>query len=241
MLKSKLVVLLATAGVFASCAAAELSVEENIKKVLQPRISEGVKIDSVIATPYSGLYEVRAGGDILYTDKKGEYIILGQVFNAKTSNNLTKERLEEINKIKFSDLPTQHALKMVKGDGKRVIALFEDPNCGYCKQFRRTTLKDLDNVTVYTYMLNILSEESAVKSRNVWCAPDRNKAWDEWMLNGKNPATVDAKCANPNDEVAALARKIRVNATPAIFFADGSRISGAVDTKAMEAKFKTIK
>ena len=92
MLKSKLVVMLALAGVFASCTAAEPSVEENIKKVLQPRISEGVKIDSVTATPYSGLYEVRAGGDILYTDKKGEYIILGQVFNAKTSANLTKER-----------------------------------------------------------------------------------------------------------------------------------------------------
>lgn len=241
MLKSKLVVMLALAGMGAACTAAEPSVEENIKKVLQPRISEGVKIDSVTATPYSGLYEVRAGGDILYTDKKGEYIILGQIFNAKTSANLTKERLDEVNKIKFSDLPTQHALKMVKGNGKRVIAIFEDPNCGYCKQFRRTTLNDIDNVTVYTYMLNILSEESAVKSRNVWCAPDRNKAWDEWMLNGKTPAMTDAKCQNPNDEVLALSRKIRVNATPAIFFADGSRIAGAVDAKAMEAKFKTIK
>ena len=130
---------------------------------------------------------------------------------------------------------------MVKGDGKRVIAIFEDPNCGYCKQFRKTTLKDVDNITVYTYMLNILSEESAVKSRNVWCAPDRNKAWDEWMLNNKVPAATDPKCVNPNDEVLELSRKIRVNATPAIFFADGSRISGAIDTKSMEAKLKTIK
>jgi thiol:disulfide interchange protein DsbC len=241
MLKSKLVVLLALAGMVASCTAAEPTVEENLKKILAPRISEGVKIDSITATPYSGLYEVRAGGDILYTDKKGEYIILGQIYNAKTAQNLTKDRLEEINRIKFSDLPTEHALKTVKGDGKRVIAIFEDPNCGYCKQFRRTTLKELDNVTVYTYMLNILSEESAVKSRNVWCAPDRNKAWDEWMLNGKAPAMTDAKCNNPNDEVLALSRKIKVNATPAIFFADGSRIAGAVDIKAMEAKLKTIK
>ncbi len=241
MLKSKLLVLLALAGGVGACTAAEPTVEENIKKVLAPRISEGVKIDSVTATPYSGLYEVRAGGDILYTDKKGEYIILGQVFNAKTSQNLTKDRLEEINKIKFSDLPTEHALKMVKGDGKRVIALFEDPNCGYCKQFRRTTLKDLDNITVYTYMLNILAEDSVVKSRNVWCAPDRNKAWDDWMLNGKTPPMSDAKCKNPNDEISALARKIRVSATPAIFFADGSRISGAIDAKGMEAKFKTLK
>ena len=241
MLKSKLVVMLALAGMGIACTAAEPPVEENIRKVLQPRISVGVKIDSVTATPYSGLYEVRAGGDIIYTDKKGEYIIMGQVFHAASARNLTKERLDEINRIKFSDLPTEHALKTVKGNGKRVIAIFEDPNCGYCKQFRRTTLNELDNVTVYTYMLNILSEESAVKSRNVWCAPDRNKAWDDWMLSGKVPAMTDAKCSNPNDEVLALSRKLRVNATPAIFFADGSRIAGAVDTKSMEAKFKTIK
>lgn len=240
MLKSRLLVL-ALAGVVGACTAAEPSVEANIKKVLEPRLGEGVKIDSVKETPYSGLYEVRASGDIIYTDKKGEYIILGQVFHAASSKNLTKERLEEINKIKFSDLPTQHALKMVKGNGKRVIAIFEDPNCGYCKQFRKTTLNDLDNVTVYTYMLNILAEDSAVKSRNVWCAPDRNKAWDDWMLSGKVPPSSDAKCVNPNDEVSALARKIRVNATPAIFFADGTRISGAIDIKSMEAKLKTIK
>ena len=240
MLKSKLLVL-ALAGVVGACTAAEPTVEANIKKLLEPRIGEGVKIDSVRETPYAGLYEVRAGGDIIYTDKKAEYIIMGQVFHAASAKNLTKERLDEINKIKFSDLPTEHALKMVKGDGKRVIAIFEDPNCGYCKQFRKTTLKELDNVTVYTYMLNILSEDSSVKSRNVWCAPDRNKAWDDWMINGKTPAMTDAKCKNPNDEVLALSRKIRVNATPAIFFADGSRIAGAVDTKNMEAKFKTIK
>jgi thiol:disulfide interchange protein DsbC len=240
MLKSKLLVL-ALAGMVGACTAAEPSVEATIKKVLEPRIGEGVKIDSVKETPYAGLYEVRAGGDIIYTDKKGEYIIMGQVFHAASARNLTKERLDEINRIKFSDLPTEHALKTVKGNGKRVIAIFEDPNCGYCKQFRRTTLNELDNVTVYTYMLNILSEESAVKSRNVWCAPDRNKAWDDWMLSGKVPAMTDAKCSNPNDEVLALSRKLRVNATPAIFFADGSRIAGAVDTKSMEAKFKTIK
>ncbi len=240
MLKSKWVVL-ALGAVAVSCTAAEPTVEEQLKKVLAPRISDGVKIDSIKETPYAGLYEVRAGGDILYTDKKGEYIIMGQVFHAASARNLTKERLDEINKIKFSDLPIQHALKTVKGNGKRVFAIFEDPNCGYCKQFRKTTLNELDNYTVYTYMLNILAEDSVVKSKNVWCAPDRNKAWDEWMLSGKVPAATDPKCENPNDEVLALSRKMRINSTPAIFFADGSRVAGAVDTKAMEAKFKSIK
>lgn len=240
MLKQKLLVL-ALAGVTASCTAAEPSVEDTIKKVLAPRIGGGVKIESVTATPYSGLYEVRAGGDIIYTDKKGEYIFVGQVFNARSSENLTKARLDDINKIKFSDLPTQHALKMVKGNGKRVIAIFEDPNCGYCKQFRKTTLAEIDNVTVYTYMLNILSEDSTVKSRNIWCSADRNKAWDEWMLNNKLPATAAAGCKTPLDEISALGRKYRINGTPAIFFTDGTRIAGAIDTAGLEAKFKTVK
>ncbi|QYF94629.1 DsbC family protein [Massilia sp. PAMC28688] len=240
MLKRKLM-LLALTGAVASCNAAAPSVEDNIKKLLAPRIGGGVKIESVKATPYAGLYEVRAGGDIIYTDKKGEFIFVGQVYNARTSENLTKARLDEINKINFADLPTQHALKMVKGNGKRVIAIFEDPNCGYCKQFRKTTLKEIDNVTVYTYMLNILSEDSTVKSRNIWCSPDRNKAWDEWMLNNKLPAAAPADCKTPLDQISELGRKYRINGTPAIFFTDGTRIAGAIDTAGLEAKFKTVK
>ncbi len=240
MVKTKLALLVMT-GLIASCVAAETPVEANIKKMLEPRLGEGAKIESVKEMGIAGLYEVRAGGDILYTDKKGEYIIVGQIYNAKTTQNLTKERLDEINKIKFSDLPTEHALKLVKGDGKRVIAIFEDPNCGYCKRFRQTTLKEIDNVTVYTFMYNILSEDSAVKSRNIWCSPDRNKAWDDWMINGKAAGPAPANCVNPNDKVSALGQKLRINATPAIFFADGTRVAGAIDTQALEAKFKAVK
>lgn len=240
MVKTK-VALLVMLGLVAACSKAQPSVEANIKKMLEPRLGDGAKIESVTATPYAGLYEVRAGGDIIYTDKKGEYIIVGQIYNAKTSQNITKERVDEINKIKFSDLPMEHALKLVKGDGKRVIAIFEDPNCGYCKRFRQTTLQEIDNVTVYTFMYNILSEDSAVKSKNIWCSPDRNKAWDDWMVAGKPAPVAAAACVNPNDKVSALGQKLRINATPAIFFADGSRVAGAIDTKALEAKFKAIK
>jgi len=238
--KSKFVLLLLSV-LMASCVNAETPVEANIKKVLEPRLGQGVKIESVKETPYAGLYEVRAAGDILYTDKKGEYLIIGHVYNAKTSQNLTKERIDEINKIKFSDLPLESALKLVKGDGKRVMAIFEDPNCGYCKRFRQTTLQELNNVTVYTFMYNILSDDSAVKSKNIWCASDRNKAWDEWMIAGKAAPTAPANCANPNEKVSELGRKLRIQGTPAIFFADGSRIPGAVDLKTLEAKFATIK
>jgi thiol:disulfide interchange protein DsbC len=242
MAKSKLALTLA-AVLAAGCVEAQspAQVEANIKKAIEPRIGPGVKIDSVKETPYAGLYEVRAAGDILYTDKKGEYLIIGHVYNAKTAQDLTKDRLDEINKIKFSDLPFDSALKLVKGDGKRVIAVFEDPNCGYCKRFRQTTLKEIDNITVYTFMYNILSEDSFTKSKNIWCAPDRNKAWDDWMVSGKPAPVAPAACNSPNDKVLELGQKLRIQGTPAIFFTDGSRIPGAIDTKGLEAKLASIK
>ncbi len=239
MFRTKLAVLLSTA-LMASCVGAETPVETTIKKALEPRLG-GAKIESVKQTPYAGLYEVRVAGDILYTDKKGEYLIIGQVYDTKTSQNLTRARVDEINKIKFSDLPFEMALKQVKGNGKRTIAVFEDPNCGYCKRLRQTTLKELDNVTIYTFMYNILSEDSFAKSRNIWCAPDRQKAWDDWMINNKVPPAAPANCKAPNDEVAALGQKLRIQGTPAIFFTDGSRIPGAVDLKTLEAKLATLK
>lgn len=238
MIKMKLAVLLATA-LLASCVDAQNTVEASIKKALEPHLG-GAKIESVKETPYGGLYEVRVAGDILYTDKKGEFLVIGQVYDVKSSRNLTRERLDDINKIKFSDLPLEMALKQVKGNGKRVIAVFEDPNCGYCKRLRQTTLKDIDNVTIYTFMYNILSQDSFAKSKNIWCAPDRNKAWDDWMIGGKVPPAAPAACESPNDKVLALGQKLRITGTPAIFFADGTRIPGAVDLKALEAKFDAL-
>jgi len=237
--KSKLAILLAT-GLITSCVGAENTVEANIKKSIEPRLN-GAKIESVKETPYGGLYELKVNGDILYTDKKGEFLVIGQVYDAKSSRNLTRERLDEINKIKWSDLPLESALKQVKGDGKRVIAVFEDPNCGYCKRLRQTTLQNLNNVTIYTFLYNILSEDSFAKSKNVWCSPDRVKAWDDWMIAGKPAAPAPANCETPNDKVLALGQKLHVQGTPAIFFADGTRIPGAVDQKTLEAKLASIK
>lgn len=239
MVKIKFAVLLAT-GLIASFAGAETTVEANIKKVLEPRLG-GPKIESVKETPYSGLYEVRAGGDIVYTDKKASYLFIGHVYDTKSTQNLTQLRIDEINKIKFSDLPFELALKQVKGNGKRTIAVFEDPNCGYCKRLRQTTFKELDNVTIYTFMYNILSEDSSIKSKNAWCAPDRVKAWDDWMINGKVPPNAPADCQSPNQKIAELGQKLRIQGTPAIFFTDGSRVPGVIDLKALEAKLSSIK
>ncbi|MCE3606966.1 DsbC family protein [Massilia sp. P8910] len=239
MLNKKFALLVLT-GLFAGTAGAKPTVEETIRKRVEPKLGKDVKIESIKKTPYGGLYEIRAHGDIVYTDKRGKYLFFGNVINAQTQRNLTKERVEQINMIKFSDLPFEHALKQVKGDGKRMIAIFEDPNCGYCKRFRQTTLKEVDNVTVYTFMYNILSEDSSVKSKNIWCAPDRNKAWDDWMIDNKAAPVAAAACTSPNEKVFELGRKLHIEGTPAIFFADGSRIPGAIDTKGLEAKFASL-
>ncbi|MDQ1924361.1 DsbC family protein [Massilia pseudoviolaceinigra] len=239
MLNKKFALLVMT-GLFAGAASAKPTVEETIRKRVEPKLGKDVKIESIKKTPYSGLYEIRAHGDILYTDKQGKYLFFGQVINTKTQRNLTKERVEQINMIKFNELPFEHALKLVKGDGKRMMAIFEDPNCGYCKRFRQTTLKEIDNVTVYTFMYNILSEDSSAKSKNIWCSPDRNKAWDDWMLDNKAAPAAAANCVNPNEKVFELGRKLRIEGTPAIFFVDGSRIPGAIDTKGLEAKFTSL-
>lgn len=228
------------ATLFMSAAVAQAGTESAIKKVLEPRLGDGVRIDSVTKTPYSGLYEVRIGADIFYTDAKGDYLFLGRIVDTKTFQDHTKARLDEVNRINFAELPLESALKMVRGNGKRVIAVFEDPNCGYCKRFRKT-LNEMDNVTVYTFLYNILSEDSVVKSRNVWCATDRNKAWDDWMLNGKVPAAAPANCTAPHESVFALGQRLRVTGTPTIFFTDGSRIPGAVDGKTLESKLASIK
>ena len=224
-----------------SCADADNGVEATIRKNVEPKLGTDVKIESIRATPYSGLYEIRVGNEIRYTDKTGTYLFAGHIFNLKTREDVTQARIDEVSRIKFSELPLELALKTVKGNGKRVVAIFEDPNCGYCKKFRRETLSQVNNITVYTFMYNILSPDSTVKSRNIWCAADRNRAWDDWMLNNQQAPAAPAGCTAPNDRVLALGSKLGLEGTPAIFFADGSRVPGAIDVDTMEAKFAAIK
>ena len=217
-------------------------VEDKIKKLLQQRLGEGTQVESVAKTPYNGLYEVRVGNEIIYTDAEAKYVFIGRILDTETSRDLTQTRLDEINRIRFTDLPLDLAVKSVKGTGKRVIAVFEDPNCGYCKRFRKT-LADTKDVTVYTFLYPILSDDSRTKVKNVMCSSDKAKAWDDWMVNGKTPAAAPESC-NPNasvDKVVELGKKLKVTGTPTIFFTDGSRIPGAIDAKALESRLASIK
>jgi thiol:disulfide interchange protein DsbC len=219
--------------------AAETAEETALRKLVQPRIGGDATIDSVTKTPYSGLFEIRIGSDIFYSDAQAKYLFVGRVIDTATMKDLTQERVQDLSRIKFSDLPLDAAVKKVKGNGKRVIAVFEDPNCGYCKRFHQT-LEKVDNVTVYTFLYSVLGPDSVTKSRNIWCAADRSKTWNDWMLRGKVPPAAQSKCDTPHEKVMQLGRQLGVTGTPTIFFVDGTRIPGAIDAKGLEDKFATL-
>ena len=215
--------------------------ESRIRKALQNRFGNDATIESVTKTPYSGLYEVKVGGEIVYSDADGRYVFIGRVIDTESSKDLTQARMDDLNRVKFADLPLDLAVKSVKGGGKRVIAVFEDPNCGYCKRFRKT-LAEVKDITVYTFIYPVLGEDSTKKSRNLWCATDRSKAWDDWMVDGKTPPQAPESCSSAAvDKVVELGRKFRVTGTPTIIFTDGSRIPGAVDAKTLESKLASVK
>ena len=208
-------------------------------KMIETRLGQGAKVDAVSKTPYSGLYEIKVNGDIAYVDEKADYLFMGNVIDLKTHQDMTKAKQDEMNRVVFADLPFNLAIKQVKGDGKRVIAIFEDPNCGYCKRFRKN-LQSVNNLTVYTFMFNILAESSSVISRNVWCSPNKVKAWDDWMLGGTQAATAPANCTSPNNQVLELGKKLKITGTPTIFFVDGSRVPGAIENTDLETKLAEV-
>ncbi len=205
---------------------------EQVRKAFDQRFP-GLGVTEVSTTPFPDLFEIRIGTDFLYVDAEVNYVLQGALIDAKTRSDLTAERLANLSKVDFSTLPLDDAIKQVKGDGSRRIAVFEDPNCAYCKMLHES-LKEIDNVTVYTFLFPILSSDSHVRSRNIWCAPDQATAWREWMLEGKDPKT--AECETPIEANLALGRSLMVTGTPAIFFTDGSRVNGALPAEALEKK-----
>ena len=224
-------VLPALALVLATLAQAD---EADIKKAMEAKL--GAKVVSVTKSGYLGLYEVYAEGNLFYTDEKMTAIILGaQLIDGKTMKIVTEERMKKLTAIKFSELPLDRAIKHVRGDGKRVFATFEDPNCGYCKRLAKELLK-LDNVTVYTFLYPILSEDSLRKSRQIWCSSDRAKAWNDWMVDGKAPSAkedCDTSAVTKNQE---FGRKLNITGTPTMFFADGERVPGAMPLDQIEQR-----
>ena len=234
MLKKMLPLALAT--LFIATASAD---EAEIKKAMEAKL--GAKIESVTKSGYLGLYEIYADGNIIYTDEKMTAFLAGaQLIDGKTMKNVTEERMHKLTAITFSELPFERAIKQVRGDGKRVLATFEDPNCGYCKRLAKD-LQKLDNVTIYTFLLPILSEDSLKKSKQIWCSADRAKSWNEWMVDGKAPNgkdDCDTSAITKNQE---FGRRLNINGTPTVFFADGQRVPGAIPVAKIEQKLSQIK
>ena len=212
--------------------------QESIKQELAKKYPE-VKVERITKTAYGNLYEIFSGGEIFYTDDKATFLLLGNLIDTSTKTNISEARLQKLTAINFNDLPFDQAIKLVRGNGSRRMAIFEDPNCGYCKKFEQD-VNTLDNITVYIFAYPILAQDSIDKSKAVWCSTDRLKAWQDLMLREK-PPTAKGTCDNPIDKVVALGRKMNVTGTPTTFFEDGERISGALPKDRIEAKLVAAK
>lgn len=208
--------------------------EADIKKNIETRFP-GAKVDSVSKSPISGLFEVVVdGGQIIYSDGKGDYVITGDMLETASRRNLTKEKVDKLSEVKFDTLPLQQAIKTVKGEGKRKMAVFSDPDCPYCKKLEQELAK-VDNVTIYTFAYPLpMHTDAPRKSRLVWCSADPAKAWEDLMLNGKVPTGKD-DCPNPIDANLALGQKLNVQGTPAIILTNGKRLPGLVPADRLNA------
>ncbi|MEZ5658855.1 MAG: DsbC family protein [Burkholderiaceae bacterium] len=209
--------------------------EKSIKERIRAWTGGRFEAQSVMATPMENLLEIRINNDLYYVDRQGRHILVdGELVDMHSNRNFTRERMEEVLAIDFSVLPIDKAIKMVNGNGERVVALFEDPNCTYCKRLRADLMR-IDNLTVYTFPYPILAADSDVKSRKALCDSDPSTAWNDLMLSGQAPAN-DGRCESPIAEFKALGEKLGISATPTLFFPSGHRLQGyAPPTRFVEA------
>jgi thiol:disulfide interchange protein DsbC len=233
----------AVAGAFGSAAllahAQAQTPEATLRKNLGERLTQFQKIDEVSKTPIPGLYEVRIGTDIFYSDAEGNHLIHGEMFDTRHKRNLTEDRVNKLTAVDFASLPVADAITIVRGNGKRKLAIFEDPNCGYCKQFERD-LQKVDNVTIYLFLYPILGADSTEKSRSIWCAKDKAQAWLNWMVRDQKPmgGGCDAAALARNVE---FGKKHRISGTPTLLFTDGTRVPGAVPAAQVEKLLAAVK
>jgi thiol:disulfide interchange protein DsbC len=206
-----------------------------IKLKLSQRVPELPNIESARTTPMSGLIELKVGNNVVYTDANGDFLIEGQLVDTKTQRNLTEERLDDINKVDFASLPFKDAVVWKNGSGKRRLVVFADPNCGYCKHLEKE-IQTIKDVTVYTFMIPILGDDSKAKLDNIWCVANRTQAWRDWMLSGTQPTRSMGMCASPGQRNLALSQKLRVQGTPAMFFEDGSKLASAAPAATIEQR-----
>lgn len=232
--------LLGITGLLACSLGSAFAQEAVIRKNLAERLPALAKIDEVSKTPMNGLYELRVNdSDIFYTDAEGNFLLQGNLIDTRAKRNLTEERVDKLSAINFADLPLKDAFTQVRGNGKRKMAVFEDPNCGYCKRFERD-LQKVNDVTIHTFLIPILSPDSVEKSKNIWCAKDKSKAWLDWMVRDQTAAKASCDTA-ALDRNLAFGKKYKITGTPTVFFADGSRVPGAIGAQQIEKMLASAK
>jgi thiol:disulfide interchange protein DsbC len=222
----------------ASAAAQQDPAAERVKAELKKKIPEAT-VDVIRKVPYGGLYEVVVGSEIFYTDEKASYLLLGSIVDMKTQQNVTELRMRQLNKVDFASLPFENAIKIVRGNGTRKVAMFADPNCGYCKRFERDLI-GVNDITVYVFPYPILSPDSVAKTKAVWCAPDRAKAWLDYMVRDL-ALPADTSCATPIEKILEYGKGKRITGTPTMFFEDGERVPGAISLADFEKKLASAK
>ena len=208
---------------------------DGIKKLLEDKFP-GATISNIVKSPFAGLYEAQFDDQIVYTDAKVSFVFVGSVFDADSKRNLTEEKMRKLSRIAWDSLPLDLAMKKVKGNGQRKLVVFADADCPFCARLE-SELKNIDNVTIYTFLYPIdqLHPDAARKSKMIWCAPDKVKAWDAFFASGALPDN-KGDCDTPLAATHDLGQKLKVNATPTMVFADGSVVPGALPAQRLEAE-----
>ncbi len=220
----------------ACSASADGKPQAEIKAKLVKQL-QGREVVSVNSTPMKGIYEVVLGGNmIVYTDARADYLLFGDMVDVVKRTSLTKDRLDELRKVDFAKLPLDLAIKEVRGDGSRKLVVFSDPDCPFCKRLEQDSLKDISNITIYTFLMPLdqLHPDAARKSRAIWCAPDRVAAWKNWIFNGKLPEPARDNCDNPVAKTTELGASLGISGTPGLIFANGRIVPGAIPRAEIE-------
>ena len=220
------------------CAAAAAGAADDafIRRAIEAKLN-GARVEGIQPAPMPGWFEVRfrtqEGIRVIYTDEKATFIIAGNVFDLRSDRDLTEERMRVLNAIDFRTLPLDLAVKVQRGNGKRVMAMFSDPYCPACRSFERE-LMQVSDITIYVFMFPVIRPENADQSRGVWCSEDRAKAWLELALRGR-PPVAKATCDNPVDKVLSLGHSLNVGSTPTTILSNGVRYKGGLSADALRA------
>ena len=221
-------------------AADDAAIAATIRGTLAKRLPNLPPIDEVTRAPVAGLWELRVGSHVIYSDAQGSFVIEGEIVDTSTSVNLTRRRIDSLTAFDFAKLPLKDAVVWRQGNGSRKLVVFADPNCGYCKKLERD-LREVPNITVFTFLVPILGGDSPDKARDIWCAKDRGKAWRNWMVDNATPPSANQTC-----DTAALSRNVllgekhAVTGTPSLVFENNERVSGIVSNEALEKKFSLV-